>query len=185
MKLFLLFLGELFEVLAADRLTFPNRDEGNARRGLKYTNILFFRLLLDLFERFFLDVLELFSYRLALSLEIFAFKGGWNGRLGILDHTFDIKPQFLAAARRQGKRPGLARFIEIRDIAPIHRHGAFGCFFVQKLPDKSMAARTGRPEHIDIVPVHANLGGEMDGFDGTLLAGNLFQFLQFSRGLEV
>ena len=48
-----------------------------------------------------------------------------------------------------------------------------------------MAARTGGPEHKNIMAIDSNSGRELNRLYRAGLAGNIFQFGQFSGGFEV
>jgi hypothetical protein len=97
----------------------------------------------------------------------------------------DIHFQPQAAARRQRQGLGLSRVAEIGNVTPVVRGRPPCSLLFQQTPDQGMTARAGGPEYVDIVSVDANSGRELNRLHGTGLAGNIFQFGQFSGGFEV
>ena len=180
-----LLLGQLLELLGRrDLAVLLERRERDAHRRAQQSETALARLLLHLAEELLGEGLVLLVDDLAPGLVLVALERGRQHRAHFLGQLLELAAQAPAGAGRELEQPGLARVLEVVDVAPVGRRGPRRRHRLEERLGERVAAARGRAEDEDVVAVGVDADAELERLDRARLADAGGEDLEVGGGGE-
>jgi hypothetical protein len=101
------------------------------------------------------------------------------------DEAIHVPFELPALARFQADGPRLVRILEVVHVRPVVRRRRSREPPLQRVLDRLGLAGPGQPGGVDIIPRLRHAQAHFESGDGSILADDLVERLQFRRGLEL
>ena len=102
----------------------------------------------------------------------------------LLHELLHVVTQRRSFPGRQCQREGAIRFVEVVDVCPVARFRALRDPAAENVLDERVAAAAGRPHHEQVEARARHVDSEFNGIACARLAQELFQIIEFRRGVE-
>ena len=180
-----LLLGQLLELLGRrDLAVLLERREGDPHRRAQEGETAFARLLLHLAEELLGECLVLLVDDLSLGLVLVPLERGRQHPTHFLRQLLELTAQAPAGSGRKLEQPGLARVLEVVDVAPVGGRGSRRRHRLEERLGERVATAGGRAEDEDVVAVGVDADAELERLDRAWLPDAGGEDLEVGGGLE-